>query len=60
MRMLVISDLHANWPALEGDGDVQLKRAASDIERTVRALGALGLPHDVTDRLTAILRTGAA
>jgi hypothetical protein len=59
MRMLVISDLHANWPALE-DGDVQLKRVAYDVARTVRDLGALGLSADVTDRLTAILKTGAA
>ena len=51
-------DPRASYAVIE-DGDVQLKRAAYDIERTVRDLGTPDLPHDVTDRLTAILRTGA-
>jgi putative phosphoesterase len=51
-------DPRASYAVIE-DGDVQLKRAAYDIERTVRNLGALGLPHDVMDRLAAILRTGS-
>jgi putative phosphoesterase len=52
-------DPRASYAVIE-DGDVQLMRAAYDIRRTVRDLAALGLPHDVTDRLTAILKTGAA
>ena len=52
-------DPRASYAVIE-DGDVQLRRAAYDIERTVRDLGALGLPHDVTDQLSAILRAGAA
>lgn len=69
MRMLVISDLHANWPALEAVlaaephdhllvvGDlVSYGPHAREIVEYVR----LGLPHDVTERLAAILRTGSA
>ena len=52
-------DPRASYAVIEG-GDVQLKRVAYDIEQTVLDLGALGLSEDVTDRLTSILRTGAA
>ncbi|PWU24172.1 MAG: YfcE family phosphodiesterase [Candidatus Rokuibacteriota bacterium] len=52
-------DPRASYAVIE-DGDVQLKRAAYDVDRTVRDLRALGLTPDVADRLTAILRTGAA
>jgi predicted phosphodiesterase len=52
-------DPRASYAVVE-DGDVRLKRAAYDVTRTVRDLEALGLRADVTERLTAILRTGTA
>jgi hypothetical protein len=50
MRILVISDLHAHWPARE--------RVAYDVERTVRDLQALPVPAKILDRLISILRAG--
>jgi putative phosphoesterase len=52
-------DPRASYAVLE-DGEVQLKRAAYDVERTVRDLRTFSLPSDIAGRLAAMLRTGAA
>lgn len=51
-------DPRASYAVID-DGRVTLKRAAYDIERTVRDLRGLGLEEDVANRLIAILREGA-
>jgi diadenosine tetraphosphatase ApaH/serine/threonine PP2A family protein phosphatase len=51
-------DPRASYAVIE-DGQVTLKRAAYDIERTVGDLRKLMLEEDVTNRLIAILREGA-
>jgi hypothetical protein len=38
------------------DGQVQLKRAAYDVERAVERLGESGLSEEVTVKMSAVLR----
>ena len=52
-------DPRASYALIE-DGEVTLKRAAYDVERTVRGLKWLPLDQAIVDELAAILRHGKA
>lgn len=49
MRLLVVSDIHGNWPALQ---------AIRDIEKTVAGIRRMPLAEEAAEALIAILRTG--
>jgi len=48
MRLLVISDIHGNWPVLQ----------AIEVEATVAGIEGVDLADDAAEDLISMLRTG--
>jgi hypothetical protein len=68
MKLLIVSDIHGNWAALQAvlgaeadfdkDGKVELCRVAYPIETTVEAYARTPLASSDVESLIAVLRTG--